>query len=153
MKTLCGSLKRLAIFALFPVARLYWRVAKPKTFGVKVVIRNADKILLIRHSYQPHFWSFPGGSIKTSERPYDAAVRELREELQIALLDLREVGRVESTSEGKHDTITVFSARTEDSPMVDEVELIEMRWFSHTNLPNLGPTVRKILSCYNSQEQ
>ena len=152
MRSVLGPVKRFVIFALFPVVRMYWRVAKPKTSGVKVVLRKGDEILLIRHSYQPHFWSFPGGSIKKGELPYDAAVRELYEELQIAPINLREVGVVESTSEGKHDTITVFSARTEDTPVIDEVELVEMRWFSFAQLPNLGPTARRILSCYNSQE-
>lgn len=152
MSTLLGSLKRLAIFALFPIVRIYWRIAKPKTFGVKVVLEKGGKILLIRHSYQPHFWSFPGGSIKKNEKPHDAALRELFEELQITPTDLRQVGIIESTSEGKHDTITIFSGRTEGSPIIDEIELVEMRWFSLSNLPNLGPTAQRILSCYNSQE-
>lgn len=153
MSAVLGSVKRFIIWMMFPVVRMYWRIAKPKTYGVKVVIEKSGKILLVRHSYQPHFWSFPGGSKKQNESAIGAAVRELSEELKMTPSNLLEVGVITSSGEGKQDTITVFSASAVGDPTIDNVELIEARWFSPSNLPNLGPTARRIYSCYNSREQ
>lgn len=66
---------------LLPIVRLYWRIFKPKTFGVKVIVENNDKFLLIRNSYGRKRWTFPGGKIENNEEPKDAAFREVKEEV------------------------------------------------------------------------
>mgnify|MGYP002780942314 FL=1 len=59
-----------------------WRGLTGRTGdGVSVVCRDLDgQVLLVRHSYGPANWYFPGGGIRRGEAPEDAARRELREE-------------------------------------------------------------------------
>ena len=45
---------------------------------VLISLRSENKIL-------PNFWEFPGGKIKTNESPDDAIIREIKEELSLAI--------------------------------------------------------------------
>lgn len=53
--------------------------------GSAVLLRDADdRILLVEPTYKNH-WELPGGVVEADESPYDAAVRELREELGLSV--------------------------------------------------------------------
>lgn len=69
---------RLGYQAMRPV----WRVCKPRQNGVGVLIRHANEVLAVRHSYRPGF-TIPGGGMNRRESPRQTAVRELAEELSI----------------------------------------------------------------------
>jgi 8-oxo-dGTP pyrophosphatase MutT (NUDIX family) len=45
---------------------------------------DADRILLVQPTYKDH-WDIPGGYVETGETPAQAAAREVREELGIAV--------------------------------------------------------------------
>lgn len=49
--------------------------------GVKAVILNEDKILLLKDSSRPDFWDVPGGRIDDDETLEQTLLRELFEEL------------------------------------------------------------------------
>ncbi len=95
----------------------YQRVAKlartgrwPLTIGVRIIVREADRVLLVRHTYAPG-WHFPGGAIDRRETAADAAVRELREEALIeALTPPRLVGVYLSLTQQKSDHIVFYEA-------------------------------------------
>jgi len=59
------KLKSFLIKLVFPLAKIYWRILKPKTFGVKAIIvhpENSEQILLIQNSYgSKKIWNLPGG--------------------------------------------------------------------------------------------
>ena len=64
--------------------RIYWRIAKPVTFGVRAVVQAQDgRVLLVKHTYDK-YWYLPGGAVKRGEAAEAALTRELREELGIA---------------------------------------------------------------------
>lgn len=44
-----------------PILKIYWFIFRPKTYGVKVILRCGGKFLLIRNSYGKKHWTFPGG--------------------------------------------------------------------------------------------
>ena len=50
---------------------------------VAAIIRKGDKIFATQRGYGPwkDWWEFPGGKMEAGERPQEALVREIREEL------------------------------------------------------------------------
>jgi ADP-ribose pyrophosphatase YjhB (NUDIX family) len=63
-----------------------WRAQQPqKMIVVKVIIRSDQgNILLAKPSYKKS-WQLPGGGVDDSESPEDAVVREVQEELSLAI--------------------------------------------------------------------
>lgn len=61
-------------------ARMWFRLVRPMTLGVRVAVFDADgRVMLVRHSYMPG-WYLPGGGIERGETALEAAVKEVREE-------------------------------------------------------------------------
>jgi 8-oxo-dGTP pyrophosphatase MutT (NUDIX family) len=53
--------------------------------GSAVLLRDAgNRILLVDPAYKD-YWELPGGAVDADESPYDAAVRELKEELALSV--------------------------------------------------------------------
>jgi 8-oxo-dGTP pyrophosphatase MutT (NUDIX family) len=117
--------------------RLYWRIARPQTRGVKCVVRHGDAVLFVRHSYgDRRQWELPGGGMKRGEDPRDTAAREASEELGLDLADWRALGTVDAYGYGKRTTVICFEA---DAPgralTVDAGEIEEARWFTLVEPP------------------
>ncbi|GAA3256816.1 NUDIX domain-containing protein [Dactylosporangium siamense] len=56
-----------------------------KRMGAGVCLRDAaGRVLLVEPTYKDH-WELPGGAVEGDESPYDAAVRELHEELGLVV--------------------------------------------------------------------
>jgi ADP-ribose pyrophosphatase YjhB (NUDIX family) len=54
--------------------------------GSAVLLRDdSNRILLVEPTYKDH-WELPGGVVEADESPYDAAVRELKEELGLSVI-------------------------------------------------------------------
>ncbi|MCK7615768.1 NUDIX domain-containing protein [Roseibium sediminicola] len=62
-------------------------VRNPYTLGVRVIVEDGDKrVLLVRHSYLAG-WYLPGGGVDRGETMPEAACREVQEEAGIAAED------------------------------------------------------------------
>jgi 8-oxo-dGTP pyrophosphatase MutT (NUDIX family) len=46
--------------------RLIWRITSPTTVGVRLILERDQTVLLVQHTYQPH-WYLPGGGVKKGE--------------------------------------------------------------------------------------
>ncbi|GAA1144148.1 NUDIX domain-containing protein [Kribbella jejuensis] len=124
-----------------PFLQLWWRVRRPTTFGVKALLRLPDgRFLVVRHSYaDTRRWSLPGGGYRPAlETPAQAAAREVREELGLAVPPeaFTELTTAVTTVEGKHDTLTILTAFTTDDRLILSPEIAEARWVK--NLQELG---------------
>jgi len=129
--------------------RVYWRVARPQTRGVKCVVRNRDAVVFVRHSYgDRRQWELPGGGIKRGEDPRDTAAREAREELGLDLAQWRALGSVESRGYRKRTTVICFEAYSPGRALtVDPGEIEEARWFDLADLPvPMGLDARVVLT-------
>lgn len=124
--------------------------------SVSVVVRDDEgRILLARHAHQ-NVWAFPGGAIDPKEHPYDAAVREMKEEGGIDV----EVVRIISVHGGPEFSwtydngdevcyvIIALEARHIDGELTpDEEEVLEFRYFTSEEIDGLGvwPWMRRVL--------
>jgi 8-oxo-dGTP pyrophosphatase MutT (NUDIX family) len=142
-------LRRAVYRAGHAAMRVYWRVVRPHTRGVKCVVREGGALLFVRHAYgDRNSWELPGGGIKRGEDPRDAAAREAREELGIELSDWRALGEVQARGYGKRTTVICFEGRPPDRTLaIDRGEIEEARWFDVREPPRrLGRDARTVLS-------
>jgi ADP-ribose pyrophosphatase YjhB (NUDIX family) len=131
---------RILLAPLYRVQRLIWRVFRPRTRGVKVMVFNqAGELLLVRHSYgNKALFMLPGGGIRPFEAPERAAVREIGEELGCGVEDVVFVSLHASAQEGKRDSVHLYRARAAGPVRIDGIEIDEARFFPLDALP---PTV------------
>ena len=137
---------RAIIQAGYALRRMVFGALRLKTIGVKVMLLNeAGEILLIRNGYgDSSFFLLPGGGVSRRESPQAAAIREVREELGVAIEHVEPFWTYESGSEGKRDTIHLFKARTSETVEIDDREVIEARFFRLDALPDsASPATRR----------
>jgi 8-oxo-dGTP pyrophosphatase MutT (NUDIX family) len=128
--------------------RIWWLIARPNVNGVKCMITDGERVLLVRHSYGQPKWDLPGGTMKRREQPRETARREMAEELGITLDGWADLGTLSGRADHRHDTMHCFHAELFNPDLaVDRGEIDEARWFASDRLPpNLGRYVRPILS-------
>lgn len=132
--------------AASPVVQSWWKIRKPKTYGVKVLLRHPDgeRFLVVRHSYaDTKRWGLPGGGYKpTRETPQQAAAREIREELGIQAKALSPLAAHSSTLEGKHDALTILVASASNDALALSPEIAEAQWITEISELGDSPTSR-----------
>ena len=105
------------------------------------VIRDGEgKVLACKRSAERHLgglWEFPGGKVDAGESHQAALVRELREELAIAVKVGLQVGEAVEWSDGEVKIrLTAFSCRiSEGRPQA--IEHSEIRWCGMDGLEDL----------------
>lgn len=117
--------------------------------GVKCAIVRGDEVLLVRHTYGSRRWQLPGGTIAAGEAPFEAARREMREELGVELSDLRELGHDElrPAPRARGTIHYVRGALAGGAPRPDPAEIAEAAFHPRSSLPvPLGRHVRRELA-------
>ena len=99
---------KLVARLIYRLNRLRWRVCRPVTLGVRVLLVKEGSVVLVKHTYHDH-WYLPGGGVKRGETLEDAARREAAEEVGATLGELRLVGAYSSFREHKSDHVVVFA--------------------------------------------
>lgn len=93
-----------------PVLRLYWRVRRPLTAGVRGLVFDAEgRVLLVRHTYI-HGWYLPGGGVERGETMLTSLRRELEEEVGVRLTgEARLIGLYANFREFKSDHVALYA--------------------------------------------
>jgi ADP-ribose pyrophosphatase YjhB (NUDIX family) len=146
--------KKLYYFFRNPIYKLYCFIFRPKSLGVKIIIENHNKILMIRIGYAHKKWTFPGGGVKKGESFEKAALREIEEEVGIKTLHLVEMGEYLSDSNFKKNIVKCFYLYTDSSLIkIDNFEVIESGWYDPKEFPqDCSFAVPKVMEIYNNFE-
>ena len=117
IKTLIDLAYRLAFNLAYRLHLLWNFLFRPECHGVWVAVWSGEQLLLVKNSYR-HCITLPGGSIDSGEKPVDAALRELREEvaIDVAAKDLSFWGQYISLAEYKYDHINLFELQLANPP-------------------------------------
>lgn len=110
------------------------RVTQKKfTASVAVIITNPEgKVLLLEHFLRPGSgWGIPGGFIGAGEQPDEALRRELREEAELELENLKLL-RVRTIN--RHIEI-LFRAEADETGEVKSREIKSLGWFAPDEMP------------------
>jgi ADP-ribose pyrophosphatase YjhB (NUDIX family) len=131
----------------YPLALGYWFITRPKTSGVRCIIRHQDKILLIQHMYGHQLLTVPGGGIRAEETQTAAARREIREEVGLEIINLKKIAAVPFREEFKRDTIYIYEAEVLDTVLtIDPTEIKQANWYDVNSLPtNISSVVKPYL--------
>jgi 8-oxo-dGTP pyrophosphatase MutT (NUDIX family) len=132
---------RLALVLL----RAWWVLARPRSSGVRCVLRHGGEILLVRHSYGDRRWMLPGGRVHRGEDPAATAAREIAQELGVACREWAVVGCVAAraayrrASRGqafrRHSTWYLAGEAPDRTVRPRAIELDDARWFPPGALP------------------
>jgi len=124
-----------------------WFFTRPTVYGVYVAVWYKAQLLIIKNSYKKRF-TIPCGRIKRGEDFAEAAVRELYEEVGIAVKKrrLKPVGQYTARHKYAHDVGNFFEIEVAELPAlrVDNREVILAQFMPLDQVCslNLNPTVR-----------
>jgi len=121
--------------------------------GVRIILIDDRRVLLVTHWYAPWTWTLPGGGVNKNESAEDAAIRETREETGLIVKSLAgEIGRYQGRW-GRGDLTAVyytgdFSGSLSLKP---NLEIMGRCWFDIDNLPEeTSPANRRRIEAYRA---
>lgn len=120
----------------------------PQTVRVIAAVVERDGLFLLcrrpLHKRHGGMWEFPGGKIEDEESDFDAARRELAEELGVTVLSVSPP-RFSSADPGSHFLIEFMPVIISGSPQA--IEHSEIRWASLPEMPHfdLAPSDRRFV--------
>lgn len=132
------------------------RHSKPRHGAVAVLIEDA-RFLVIRRSLTvraPNLLCFAGGTIECGENPYQAIVREMREELSLEV-EAREHIWQSRTAWGTLLEWVLVERSPLSDPIANPAEVAEWMWLEPQELlehPDLLPSVPAFFSAWASGE-
>lgn len=107
------------------------------TLGVRLVVIDGDRVLLVRHSYTPG-WHLPGGGVDSGETLEQAAHRELDEEAGLrAIGPLALHGVFQNRAVFARDHVAVYRVAAFERlrDVAPNLEIVETGFFSLAALP------------------
>lgn len=116
---------------------MFLRHLAGEVHGCCIIGRDGKgSVLLVRHSYGPPVWAFPGGGMRKDEDAEAAALREFGEELGCGLENAELLGIQRNEFLGSTNHVRVFTGKVSGEPSPDMREVVEARFFALDALPD-----------------
>ena len=123
----------------------YRLIRRPHTHGALVAIWHNNQVLMVKTSYRRGY-GLPGGGLHPGESAREAAVRELNEELGLAIESswLQEPWTITEQQRGGRNTVTIFAlpwaqplsnskeGLVRPTLEIDQLEIVSTAWMSRT---------------------
>jgi 8-oxo-dGTP diphosphatase len=144
-------LVRIGYRMAYRLAQVWWFVVRPDIHGVKGILLDGDRVLLVRHTYgHRRRWDVPGGHARSSEPAGEAVRREMREELGIDIA-WEAVGSIGATTDHKVEHVHCFVGRRPAQELViARGEIADAQWFDLHALPPVGDLSKRSLELLSS---
>jgi ADP-ribose pyrophosphatase YjhB (NUDIX family) len=91
----------------------------------RCIIVNEGKMLLCKTIGQDYYF-LPGGSLNDTETPQEVLVRELKEEFDSDITEVKELTTFRNTDQSFDETITLFSAKFTD-PVIYSTQKMKLK--------------------------
>jgi 8-oxo-dGTP diphosphatase len=97
--------------------------------AASVALIRDGKVLLIKRAYAPyqHLWTLPGGRIEADETIEQCATREIREEVGLAVRNLKPV-MVQLLGQGETFRLAVFASTDFSGAFFASDEISDHKW-------------------------
>jgi len=146
-----GMYLSLTIISVVHAVR-YWTSFRTSSIqGVRIILVQDRKVVLVTHWYAPWTWTLPGGGVNKNETPEAAAIRETKEETGFNVKSLAgEIGKYKGTW-GRGDMVMVFYTGDFEGSLAltPNIEIMGRSWFDIDNLPEeLSPANRRRIEAY-----
>lgn len=126
---------------------------EPPLRVVAAIVRDAGRVLVCRRKLEKAAggkWEFPGGKIEDGESSEAALMREIREELGLAIIVGEELTTDDTTVGGRVIRLTCLHARLDGPRPVSSTDHDQLAWLLPAELESLDwaapdlPAVRLI---------
>ena len=98
------------------------------------VFDDEGRILLLEHEFRPDSrWGIPGGFLSKSEQPETALRRELREEVNLEIIDIEFL--FARTLPRPRQVEIYFACKAASTPVPSSFEIRKAEWFAIDALP------------------
>ena len=146
-----GMYLSLSLISLVGGIRYWTSFSSSYITGVRIILIQNKKVLLVSHWYAPWAWTLPGGGVDRGEKPEAAAIREVREETGFNVKSLAgEIGRYRGRW-GRGDMAVVYYTGDFDGSLAlkPNWEIMARSWFDLDNLPEeTSPANRRRIEAY-----
>lgn len=109
-----------------------------------VVIIEDNKVLLVQEKKQMAYalWNFPGGKLEPGETAEQAAYREIREELNVDLINPKLVKTYPVQNLGVNLDLNTFTGSIKGNIKIKDDELLAYGWFSLESVEEMKDKLR-----------
>ena len=141
----------LTIISVVHAIRYWTNFSTNPVQGVRIILIQDRRVLLVSHWYAPWTWTLPGGGVNKNETPEDAAMREAREETGLVVKSLAgEIGTYRGTF-GRGDMVAVYYTGDFEGSLslTPNFEIMGRSWFDIDTLPEeISPANRRRIEAY-----
>jgi ADP-ribose pyrophosphatase YjhB (NUDIX family) len=142
--------------AIHLARKLIYHIFGVETRGVRVIVCDKGKILLIKPTYRRQ-WALPGGGVYKNEHIEDAAIREAAEEGNVVIEAFAKdpLGTYINTKDWRRDHITVLIAKAwKDWGRKTNWEIRGNKFFDLDKLPvDISPAARRRIEEYQNHQK
>ncbi len=121
---------------LTPLFRVYWRLSRGMTLGVRGIAQNGTgAVMLVRHSYTPG-WHLPGGGVERGETIEAAMRKEFMEEAGIEPIGAMPIFGIYLNTRFRGDHVVLVQCPAwRACPTNSQGEILERGFFPLDRLP------------------
>lgn len=105
--------------------------------AVGIIIDNQDRILITqRSSKTTHagFWEFPGGKLEQDETPEAALIREIKEEVNLDVLEYKFLGQIDHKYDAKFISLLIYYITKFNGKAISCEEQTDLKWVERHHL-------------------